>query len=72
MARTVEISGDVTAWRPRAMQRLTADEWESVIAMPRGTHHLSIRVDGDAWHAPPGLAAVADDFDGTAGVVVVP
>jgi hypothetical protein len=71
-ARVVELSGDFTKWHPVTMQRVSADAWEVVLPIERGTHHVSIRVDGDAWNAPPGLARVADDFDGSAGVLVVP
>jgi hypothetical protein len=71
-ARVIELSGDFTKWHPVAMQRVSADAWEVVLPIERGTHHVSIRVDGDAWTAPPGLARVTDDFDGSAGVLVVP
>ncbi|AHG91959.1 glycoside hydrolase family 13 domain protein [Gemmatirosa kalamazoonensis] len=71
-ARVVELSGDFTKWRPVSMQRGGADVWEVVLPIAPGTHRVSIRVDGDAWTAPPGLARVADDFDGSAGVLVVP
>jgi hypothetical protein len=71
-ARLVELSGDFTKWQPVTMQRASADGWEVVLPIARGTHQVSIRVDGDAWTAPPGLVRVADDFDGSAGVLVVP
>jgi hypothetical protein len=37
-----------------------------------GVHHVSIRVDGGGWIAPPGLAPIDDDFAGQAGLLVVP
>ena len=37
-----------------------------------GVHHVSVRVDGGKWIAPPGLAAIDDDFAGQAGLLVVP
>jgi hypothetical protein len=37
-----------------------------------GVHHVSIRVNGGGWIAPPGLAPVDDDFAGQAGLLVVP
>jgi hypothetical protein len=70
-ARSVELSGDFTHWRPVAMQRVSADAWVATLPIVPGTHEVSIRVDGDAWTAPPGLTRVADDFDGSAGVLVV-
>jgi hypothetical protein len=42
------------------------------LTLPTGTHRVAVRVNGGAWRAPRGLAAVADDFGGQAGVVVVP
>jgi hypothetical protein len=71
-ARLVELSGDFTGWQPVAMRRATADLWEVVVPIVPGTHHLNIRVDGDAWRAPPGTTTVTDDFNGTVGVIVVP
>ena len=71
-ARVVELSGDFTTWHPVTMQRASADVWEVALPITSGTHRVSIRVDGDAWTAPPGLTRVADDFDGSAGVLVVP
>jgi hypothetical protein len=34
-------------------------------------HRVAIRVDGDAWTTPPGIAAVQDEFQGTVGIIVV-
>jgi hypothetical protein len=70
-ARAVELSGELTAWRPVAMKRVDADAWEAVLPAAAGTYRVSIRVDGGAWVAPPGLPAVDDDFGGSAAVVVV-
>jgi hypothetical protein len=71
-ARAVDVSGEFTGWAPVAMRRVDADAWEAVLPVRAGTYRVSIRVDGGAWVAPPGLAAVEDDFGGSAGVVVVP
>jgi hypothetical protein len=32
---------------------------------------MNVRIDGDQWRAPPGMATVADEFNGTVGIVVV-
>jgi hypothetical protein len=34
-------------------------------------HRLAIRVNGESWTTPPGVAAVADEFQGTVGVIIV-
>jgi hypothetical protein len=70
-ARTVELSGDFTGWKPIALTRAGADQWEARLPIAPGIHRLAIRVDGDAWTPPPGVNAVPDEFQGTVGVIVV-
>jgi hypothetical protein len=70
-ARSVELSGDFTAWKPIALQRADDNHWEVTLAIAPGMHRLAIRVDGDAWTPPPGVSAVPDEFQGTVGVIVI-
>jgi hypothetical protein len=70
-ARTVELSADFTGWKPLSLSRTSADWWQATIAIPPGTYHVNIRVNGDAWTAPPGTPAIEDEFNGTVGLVVV-
>jgi hypothetical protein len=70
-ARTVELSGDFTGWKPIALTRAGTDRWEATFPITAGMHRLAIRVDGDAWTPPPGVNAVPDEFQGTVGVIVV-
>jgi hypothetical protein len=70
-ARTVELSGDFTGWKPVALTRTGSDRWEATLPMTAGMHRLAIRVNGEAWAPPPGVAAVPDEFQGTVGVIVV-
>ncbi|MFL5580415.1 MAG: glycogen-binding domain-containing protein [Gemmatimonadaceae bacterium] len=70
-ARTVELSGDFTAWRPVALRREGEDTWEATFDLAPGTYRVNLRVDGDRWEPPPGLPAVPDDFAGAVGIVVV-
>jgi len=70
-ARTVELSGDFTAWKPVTLTRAGADQWEATLPIAPGIHRLAIRVDGDAWTPPPGVSAVPDEFQGTVGVIIV-
>jgi hypothetical protein len=70
-ARSVELSADFTDWKPIALQRGDTDEWEATLPIAPGLHRLTIRVDGDAWTIPPGVASVPDEFHGTVGVIVV-
>lgn len=71
-AERVELSGDFDHWAPIALHRTGADRWTATLTLTPGVYHVSLRVDGGPWFAPPGAPAVADDFGGTAGIVVVP
>ncbi|HUQ83273.1 MAG TPA: glycogen-binding domain-containing protein [Gemmatimonadaceae bacterium] len=70
-ARTVELSGDFTNWKPIALARADGDRWEATLLIPPGIHRLAIRVDGDSWSPPPGVSSVSDEFQGNVGVIVV-
>ena len=70
-ARTVELSGDFTNWKPIMLTRGNNDRWETTLAIPPGIHRIAIRVNGDAWTPPPGVSAVPDEFQGNVGVIVV-
>lgn len=68
---TVEVACSATDWAPVPMVR-EGGAFVLRLTLPTGTHRVAVRVNGGAWRAPRGLAAVADDFGGQAGVVVVP
>lgn len=70
-ARDVEMIGDMTDWRPLALQALGGDRWEVAVDMAPGVHQLDLRVDGGPWAPPPGFPSVADGFSGMVGVIVV-
>ena len=70
-ARTVELSGDFTNWKPITLSRADDDRWETTLPIPPGIHRLAIRVNGDAWTPPPGVSSVPDEFQGNVGVIVV-
>lgn len=70
-ALKVELSGDFTDWTPLPMRALNGGAWELVLPIAAGTYRVSVRVDGGAWAAPPGLVPVADEFNGEVGVVVI-
>lgn len=70
-ARSVELSADFTSWKPIALERNDADEWEATLPIAPGMHRVAIRVNGDAWTPPPGISTVPDEFQGTVGVIVV-
>jgi hypothetical protein len=70
-ARRVEISGDFNAWKAIELHETHPDTWEATLTLTPGTYHLSVRVDGARWSAPPGVPTVQDEFNGTVGIVVV-
>jgi hypothetical protein len=55
-----------------ALTRGRGDTWQVTLPLAPGAYRLNIRVDGDAWVAPPGTSTVQDEFNGTVGLVVVP
>lgn len=70
-ARSVELTGDMTAWH---VVRLTRDErgrWATTLALAPGQYTCNLRIDGGAWIVPPGLPAVDDALGGRAGVLTV-
>ena len=68
---SVEIACDCDGWKPQPMTRID-NVWTVDVRALTGVHHVSIRVDGGGWIAPPGLAPIDDDFAGQAGLLVVP
>lgn len=73
-ARTVEIQGDLSGWRPVSLVRTRSDGWWSTTlpaATARGTYQVSVRVNGGAWVVPPGTVELKDEFGGEVGLVVI-
>ena len=69
--RSVEMACDCGGWKPVSMTRM-GDAWVAQLSAKPGVHHVSIRVDGGGWIAPPALAPIDDDFAGQAGLLIVP
>jgi hypothetical protein len=70
-ARNVELSGDFTLWTPVALTSEGRGWWTATLPISRGTHEVNVRVNGGPWRAPPGLAALDDEFGGTVGLLVI-
>jgi hypothetical protein len=70
-ARSVEIMGDFSDWRPLSLAKGSGDDWTLVVPMSKGTHRMNLRVDGGDWGVPPGVTALNDDFGGVVGVLVI-
>jgi 1,4-alpha-glucan branching enzyme len=70
-AAQVELMGDFTSWDTVRLNRVAKDTWEATLRIEPGTYRVSVRVDGGAWGAPPGIPSQRDEFNGVVGVVVV-
>jgi hypothetical protein len=70
-ARSVEVMGDFTDWQPVALRRVGRGRWEIALPIAPGVHRFNVRVDGGRWGVPPSVAALADEFNGSVGIVVV-
>lgn len=72
-ARSVEISGDFTDWRPMPMEPAPGapGRWRVRLPLRPGTYHVRSRVDGGSWAAPSGLPSARDEFGGRTGLLVV-
>ena len=70
-ARTVELAGDFTDWRPVELAPTPGSEWRVVLPIVPGLHRLAVRIDGQAWHAPPGTRHLTSEFGSEVGEVAV-
>jgi len=70
-ARSVEVTGDFTHWKPLALHEYAEGEWKATLALAPGTYRLNTRIDGGAWEVPRGVPAMDDEFNGRVGIVVV-
>jgi len=71
-ATLIEVNGDFTDWRPRALIRIAPGRFQTRVVIPVGVHHLNVRYDGGPWQVPPGLASSDDGFGGRTGILIVP
>jgi len=71
-ARLVELMGDFTSWQPVALEPGSDGRWRFETGLTTGMYRFNVRVDGGPWGVPTGVAAAADEFGGSVGVVVVP
>jgi len=70
-ARTAEVMGDFTDWKPLPLAPMSEVRWTLPVALSPGVHHLNLRFDGGAWLVPAGAFAVDDGFGGRVGLIVV-
>jgi hypothetical protein len=70
-AKTVEVMGDFTDWKPVQLEKLEDSWWAIRVPLTRGVHEINVRVDGRNWTVPPGVSRKSDEFGGVVGVFVV-
>jgi hypothetical protein len=70
-ARSVDVSGDFTNWRPVSLSRAVSGKWVVSLPILPGTHQVNVRVNGDRWLVPPGLPPITDEFGGSVGLLVI-
>lgn len=70
-ARTVEMMGDLTAWKTQSLAPAGGGWYTLSIPATPGSSQLVLRIDGGDWSPPPGIPTVRDEFGGTTGVVVI-
>lgn len=71
-ARMVDVAGEHTGWSPIALHARGDGWWEGIVRARPGAYRMSIRIDGGAWVAPPGLPPVRDEFGAQSAVVLIP
>jgi hypothetical protein len=70
-AESVELMGDATEWMVTQMQRTTNGRWRAELKLAPGMHRITVRADGGAWIAPPGLPMGSDDYGSPVGMITV-
>jgi 1,4-alpha-glucan branching enzyme len=70
-ARTVEINGDFTQWRPVQLVRGIDGWWSVMVPIESGAYQMNVRIDGGAFQAPPGLLTSTDEFGGVVGILII-
>jgi AMP-activated protein kinase-like protein len=71
-ARSLAIAGDWTGWQPRPLVAVAAEIWEAALALPAGTYHFNLVVDGHEWVVPGGVATLTDGMGGLLAILIVP
>jgi hypothetical protein len=70
-ARTVELAGDFTDWKPVALQPWGDGAWRTILPIRPGLHRLAIRIDAGTWQAPSGTRPITSEFGGEVAEVIV-
>jgi len=70
-AKTVEVSGDFTAWKPVRLTPSPDGVWRISLPIAVGAHQVNVRVNGGRWLVPPGLTPITDEFGGAVGLLVI-
>ena len=70
-AQRVELTGDLTEWKPIMLQHEAGGAWRIVLPLAPGLYRVNVRVDGGPWRTPSGLPARDDDFNGRVALLSI-
>jgi len=73
-ARSVEVVGSFTDWRPGAIPLQDEDHdgvWQTEVVLPAGAHEYMFVVDGERWVPDPLAGRYADDGFGRKNAVII-
>ena len=73
-ARTVEVVGSFTDWRPGAIPLRDDDHdgvWKTEVVLPAGAHEYMFVVDGERWVSDPLAGRYVDDGFGRQNALII-
>jgi len=70
-ATRVEIAGDWNGWQPTPLARDDSGRWIVPADLQPGVYRFNLRVDGERWIVPEGVAHIDDGFGERVGLLII-
>jgi hypothetical protein len=70
-AAQVQIAGDWTGWRLVPLEQDAAGRWLVPASLAPGVYRFNLRVDGERWFVPEGVAEIDDGYGGRVGLLII-
>jgi hypothetical protein len=70
-ASRVEIAGDWNGWQPTPLSRDASGRWLVPADLAPGVYRFNLRVDGERWIVPEGVAEIDDGFGDRVGLLII-
>ncbi|HUG38289.1 MAG TPA: glycogen-binding domain-containing protein [Candidatus Limnocylindrales bacterium] len=70
-ATRVEIAGDWNGWQPTPLSRDGSGRWIVPADLEPGVYRFNLRVDGERWIVPDGVAQIDDGFGDRVGLLII-